>query len=512
VSYILNSPTPTSALAFSPSPQILAVASVAGTQGQVQQVAFWNVATQAQVGQVTTINDLNSIDTIEFSSNLYWMLTADTLHTVSLWGVDPTFSTYAFNEDVTSVRAYLSAVGLSPDGNLVTTSSEDGQITVWRLSPFTSSSPSADLTYGSDAPLAFSPDNQSLLFTNFTSNTIHSWNVVDGKPGPSSANLPNDSAQLLAVSRDDSLVAAAENISSSALGKLVIVNRATGKIEGSPWTSPINNVSSLQFSPDGRSLLACGATYTNAGICLVWDAHSHALIQSFGQPSAAQSQDFFTGSFSPDGASIGFGLLDSTASSSSNGATGKIEVYSIAAQRVTATLDIGPAFPLAMSWSPNSRYVGYVDTTGDVAIWNPRAGGHPIVVTKMGTGITPTLQFVAPPPGADSTSLWIMAVGEASLEVWQIDSHGHTSQYLDPLNFSSPIFSAASSPNGEYLAVGETTIGLISVLSLDPNDWIQQACYIAGRNLTRQEWQTYVQAPFPSVSVPYETLCPGMRT
>jgi WD40 repeat protein len=185
-------------------------------------------------------------------------------------------------------------------------------------------------------------------------------------------------------------------------------------------------------------------------------------------------------------------------------------VYSTAAQRVTAKVDIGPELPLAVSWSPNSRYVGSLDTKGNVKIWKSTTGAQPIEVTKVPSGIQSTLKFMAPPPGADPTSQWIMVASEASLEVWQIDSKGQPSQYLDPLFFPSPIFSAASSPSGKYLAVGENTTGLISVLSLDPSDWIKQACSIAGRNLTLGEWQTYVQAEFVSVTVPYERLCPGL--
>jgi WD40 repeat protein len=511
VSYILNSPTEISALAFSPSPQILAVASTTGSQGQVQQVAFWNVVTQAKVGQVTTINDWNPIDTIEFTSQLFWMLTADTLHTVNLWGMDSTFATFPFNVAVTSVRTYLTAIALSPDGNQVTTSSEDGQITAWRLSPFTSSSPDANLTYGTDPALAFSSDNQWLVYAHDPSDTLNSWNIVEGKPAASIANLPDSTSQLLAISRDGSLVADAEFNSSSTTGRLVIFDHATGKVEGSLWTSPIYNVSSLEFSPDGRALLTCGSTYANAGLCLLWDTQSHALVQSFGQAGGGQipRQDFFTGSFSPDGKSIGLGLV---AASSSGTATPEIEAYSIRAQRATATLDLSSDIPVEMSWSPDSKYVGYVDTAGNIAIWNPTGGAHPIKVAKVPSAIQPTLQFIAPPPGADSSSLYIMASSEASLQVLQVDSKGHASDYFDPLFFENPIFSAASSPNGRYLAVGEYTTGLISVFSLDPSDWIKQACNIAGRNLTRQEWQTYVQATFGSTPVPYETICPGLPT
>jgi hypothetical protein len=178
---------------------------------------------------------------------------------------------------------------------------------------------------------------------------------------------------------------------------------------------------------------------------------------------------------------------------------------------VTTTLDVinvNGLVPVATSWSPDSRYVGYLDLNGDITIWNPTSRSHPITVTKVPTGVQPSFQFVAPPPGASSKSLWIMVATGASLQLWQVDPQGRPSEYLDPLFFESPIFNAASSPNGKYLAVGENTTGLISVMSLDPSDWIIEACNIAGRNLTRQEWQTYVQTALPGI--PYVKLCPGL--
>jgi len=410
---------------------------------------------------------------------------------------------------VAAVRTYLTAVGFSPDGELITTSSEDGQIAVWRLSPFSSASPDANLTYGGDVALAFSGDSRWLLFANSNSNTVNSWDVLQGKSGISSQSLTGTIIQQLGVSRDGSLLASAGFNSSDTAGVLTIFNRATGKVEGQPWRTALRIFTALQFSPDGRTLLVCGATAHEDSLCILWDVQSHAMVESFSQVDPGQTEIVICSSFSPDGKSIGFGLL-AFSGSATGGATGKIEVYSLQNRHVTATLDVGQIFPLLTSWSPDGRYVGYMDSYGDIAIWNPSSQARPIQIPKSPTGIQPIFQFVAPPPGASSKSYWLMVATEATLQLWQIDPQGQPSQYLDPLAFDNPIYSAASSPDGKYLAVGENTVGLVSVMSLDPSDWIKEACAIAGRNLTRQEWQTYVQASLPGV--PYQTLCPGRPT
>ena len=50
--------------------------------------------------------------------------------------------------------------------------------------------------------------------------------------------------------------------------------------------------------------------------------------------------------------------------------------------------------------------------------------------------------------------------------------------------------SAAVAPDGRQLAVA-TTSG-VALWDLDPTHWVEAACRIAGRNLTRDEWSTYI--------------------
>ena len=56
-------------------------------------------------------------------------------------------------------------------------------------------------------------------------------------------------------------------------------------------------------------------------------------------------------------------------------------------------------------------------------------------------------------------------------------------------------------PDGRQAAFD--TPGGIAVWDLDPDHWMQAACELASRNLTREEWDTYIRA-----SAAYHATCP----
>ena len=50
----------------------------------------------------------------------------------------------------------------------------------------------------------------------------------------------------------------------------------------------------------------------------------------------------------------------------------------------------------------------------------------------------------------------------------------------------------AFSIDGTTLAIGGRADAGIKVWDLDPEHWVDAACQVAGRNLTRQEWETNI--------------------
>jgi hypothetical protein len=62
----------------------------------------------------------------------------------------------------------------------------------------------------------------------------------------------------------------------------------------------------------------------------------------------------------------------------------------------------------------------------------------------------------------------------------------------DPIEIANGEFNDAElRPNGLEMVVGGGERGVV-VWDLDPSHWISAACGIAGRNLTRDEWKTYL--------------------
>jgi len=58
-------------------------------------------------------------------------------------------------------------------------------------------------------------------------------------------------------------------------------------------------------------------------------------------------------------------------------------------------------------------------------------------------------------------------------------------------------------PDGRAIAIGGGSHG-IQIWDLDADHWATAACRLAGRNLTREEWNTYL-----SWAGPYHATCPG---
>ena len=57
---------------------------------------------------------------------------------------------------------------------------------------------------------------------------------------------------------------------------------------------------------------------------------------------------------------------------------------------------------------------------------------------------------------------------------------------------SAETLATALHPDGEELAIGGGVDRPFLVWDLDPAHWLTAACELAGRNLTQDEWATYI--------------------
>ncbi len=89
--------------------------------------------------------------------------------------------------------------------------------------------------------------------------------------------------------------------------------------------------------------------------------------------------------------------------------------------------------------------------------------------------------------------------GEATATLWDVAG---LRPLGEPLNGEiGVLFSVAFSPDGKTLAAGSID-GAIVVWDVSAESWQKRACQIAGRNLTQEEWDSYMG------SQTYHKTCP----
>ena len=149
----------------------------------------------------------------------------------------------------TTHQARISQLSFSPDGQLLASAATDGSLILWQLQQGGSLQPRQRLSIG-DADigveaLVFSPDGRYVVAGGLNSST-HIWDVATG----SLLQRLEENSSALAFSPDGSLLA------SALPGQAVLVREVgSGQTRHMLLGHP-RDVRSLQFSPDGDSLVA----------------------------------------------------------------------------------------------------------------------------------------------------------------------------------------------------------------------------------------------------------------
>ena len=249
---------------------------------------------------------------------------------------------------------------------------------------------------------------------------------------------------------------------------------------GRPLGGSSDSICCLVVWPDGH-MLAAGSG-TNDGSIRFWSIPSGKLQRLIDPPEAGTGVRSLA--LSPDGRIL--------VASYSDGRVLRWHIADAAAQAVpVSSTSAGVA---SLAFSQNCRLLAADGTDGRSTLWNV-TDWRPVAILRgpaqqiSDLAFSPDGTILAAASADGSVRLWDVATGQPLGQPW--------------LNPTGPPTRLAYSPDGATLAVGDTG-GMVRFWPASLSSWARQACRVANRNLTQQEWRQYLG------DAQYHAICPSL--
>lgn len=335
--------------------------------------------------------------------------------TVSLWDVN-TGTEY---EVLKGHQGGVLALAFSPDNRFVASGSLDGDVRLWdvtvRAPPDVLRGHALDVS-----AVAFVPDGSALVSSSFDG-TVRAWDVQTGEELGILATH-HDRIMTVAVSPDGSVLA-----SGGWDFSIKLRNLATGQ-PMAPWGRWCNY--GLAFSPDGRTLAACGASPSAVVRDMTGNGTYHTA--SGYASSHGHRNNVVTVAISPDGKILATGSWDK-----------RVMLWNHDTGRWLRTLDGHQGAVHCVAFSPDGRQLASGSTDSTVRLWDV-ATGQPREVFEAHSASVNSVAF-----SPDGT---ILAAGsnDQTVTLWYLGKDREP----ESLATGAAVTSVAFSPDGDTLAAG----------------------------------------------------------
>ena len=414
----------------------------------------------------------------------------------------------------------------TPDARTLVTTGADGVVMVWDVARGEVRQALAGHGRGLVWGLEVSPDGRT-AYSAGEDQRAFVWDL-DGDRSlvrPFAADrpfLPDDGDTLprgLAVSPDGRTLAIGHSD-----GKVDLVDARTLRTRAS-FRAMRGFAAGLAFSPDGRMLAASG----QHGQLTLWDARTlRPLGELPGQKTTSQAL-----AFSPDGALLAaaeIGILTEEPEAEYQG--GVVRVWDVRRRLPTGRPVPRTAFSLA--FSPNGRLLAIAAGRDPTEIRDPRSGR---LVARLRTPFDARSVTFSPDGRRILTGHFDGTIQAWSTESWKPDGRlieRHDGKRVLWMDFSrdgrtlatagqdgavgltdaatlAPIgtplviepetyVAAALSPDGRHLFAVSGNRAAVR-WNITPASWLRHACNVAGRELTRREWEDALPGR------PYRAIC-----
>lgn len=531
-------------MAFSPDSTVVVFPGADG------EVVVWSVATQRPVGRPLVVGDAG-VEAGTFAPDGRELILGDDTGSVTIWDFD---SRRRVVGPLSAGEAPVSTLDLSLDGTLLAVGSFTGSVAVWDTrtgTPFgkplvADTSPVTRVSFSPDGRLLLSGHNRSAVLWDMTGHQ------AIGEPLGGPTELTTD----VSFSPDGQRLAMG-NFHGSVDVFDVASRRLLARLDAGSTEPPLeffpdgkrretgNIVTSVAFSPDGK-FLAAGSL---DGAVRMWDG---ANLAPAGPPIEVGNVWIWQIAFSPDGKLLAVasdpngprdpynpdrpvaallldvanrrqlgpsmvpgGMLGGMSLAFSpdgellaTGSEGRADLWNVSSLKpIGRPLEVRDDGFISVAFSPDGKLLAAGGASGIIRLWDvesrspavPPLIGHSLFAT--GAAFDPIARFLATTTIFGATRLWDPSSGlEYGGELVASDRPRSQQVFLGDFAFL-PVRNAFS-PDGRFLAVGGLDT-LATLWDVDLGTWRGRACQIAGRNLTPEEWKTYLPP-----GTPYRPTCP----
>jgi WD40 repeat protein/class 3 adenylate cyclase len=391
---------------------------------------LFDVATRQELGPALAASS-SGINDVSFSRDGDLLATGSLDRTGALWRLDADRS---IAEVASDHDAQVTEVAYTSDGRFLASSGADGHLVIRDLEEQTKRTVDVG---GEVLSVAVDPTDRWVV-TGGTTGRVQLFDVRTGEPGPS---LALDEAWIYQVAFDPTsgaIAAAVEVARGGAPGFVVVWDPETEREVGARIRFPIGGTPiGVTWSPDGAQL----AVIADNNLVHVYEARGrHAEL---GEPIESVDAPFLAAAFSPDRTRLATG-----------NSAGVVQQWS------TETHEpVGPALR------------GHTGPVGGVA-YSP-----------------------------DGTTLASTTLGFSRSRLWDAETGASIGAELvgarTPITFSGFLLEhyqgsrPAFAPDGRHLAIPSFD-GTTAIWDLRPSRWLDAACDLVGRDLTREEWRQHM--------------------